>query len=401
MEWSTAEWGGARTELASAEERARLVRLCARLTGDPHSAEDLAQETLLEAWRHLAQLRDPARRPQWLAGIARNVCLRWLRRQHAERQRREAPRAGYGHEQQESNTLAANALDALADPNDLEIALEREELADLLDRALGLLPAESRQILVARCIEMVPQAEVAARLGLSEGAVAMRLQRGKLALRRLLASDLRAEALAYGLAPAEPDIWQETRQWCSYCGTHRLLGRFDSEQGDLRIRCPACTPAPESYISQWALSGDFGGLAPAIRQAERWGTRFYREAVLRQTVPCPACRQLAQVLFVRFEEIPVGWYVRPGEHGLRVQCSACGITNHTTLTGIANTQPAMSAFRRAHRRLRVLPERPVSVSGREAALLRLESLTDAAWLEMALATDTYETLAVDGRGVDE
>ena len=30
-------------------ERARLVRLCARLTGDPTAAEDLAQETLVEA----------------------------------------------------------------------------------------------------------------------------------------------------------------------------------------------------------------------------------------------------------------------------------------------------------------------------------------------------------------
>jgi DNA-directed RNA polymerase specialized sigma24 family protein len=33
-------------------ERARLVRLCARLTGNIDVAEDLAQETLFEAWRH-------------------------------------------------------------------------------------------------------------------------------------------------------------------------------------------------------------------------------------------------------------------------------------------------------------------------------------------------------------
>ena len=39
-------------------ERTRLVHLCARLTGDSNAAEDLAQETLLEAWRHFDALRD-------------------------------------------------------------------------------------------------------------------------------------------------------------------------------------------------------------------------------------------------------------------------------------------------------------------------------------------------------
>jgi hypothetical protein len=60
-------------------ERTRLVRLCATTTGNTDIAEDLAQETLLEAWRHIHELRDPHRRAQWLSGIARNVCLRWAR----------------------------------------------------------------------------------------------------------------------------------------------------------------------------------------------------------------------------------------------------------------------------------------------------------------------------------
>ncbi len=55
-------------------QRSRLVGLCARLTGNVFVAEDLAQEVLLEAWRHHDKLRDPKRVPQWLSGIARN-CL--------------------------------------------------------------------------------------------------------------------------------------------------------------------------------------------------------------------------------------------------------------------------------------------------------------------------------------
>ncbi|MGI8968654.1 MAG: RNA polymerase sigma factor [Chloroflexota bacterium] len=61
------------------EERARIVGLCRRITGDADSAEDLAQETLAEAWRLRDRLTDPAGFDSWLSAIARNVCMRWMR----------------------------------------------------------------------------------------------------------------------------------------------------------------------------------------------------------------------------------------------------------------------------------------------------------------------------------
>jgi DNA-directed RNA polymerase specialized sigma24 family protein len=62
------------------ERRRRLVRLCATISGDAQAAEDLAQETLLEAWRNAHKLHDPSGADRWVAAIARNVCLRWARR---------------------------------------------------------------------------------------------------------------------------------------------------------------------------------------------------------------------------------------------------------------------------------------------------------------------------------
>ena len=50
-------WGDAK--------RRRLVRLCAAVTGDRTVAEDLAQETLLEAWRSAHKLHDPAGADRW------------------------------------------------------------------------------------------------------------------------------------------------------------------------------------------------------------------------------------------------------------------------------------------------------------------------------------------------
>ena len=71
-------------ELWRAPVRRRLVRLCAVISGDPAAAEDLAQETLLEAWRNAHKLHDPSGAERWLAAIARNVCLRNARRRGRE-----------------------------------------------------------------------------------------------------------------------------------------------------------------------------------------------------------------------------------------------------------------------------------------------------------------------------
>jgi RNA polymerase sigma factor (sigma-70 family) len=155
-------------------ECAQLVRLCACLTGNSDAAEDLAQETLVEAWRHASKLHHPNGRDRWLAAIARNVCRRWSRARG-----RELARHAYGSRDAD----AAEPVDGLADELDVEVELERHELAQLLDRALALLPPVTRQIQIESYVEESPQAEVATRLRLSEGAVAMRLRRGKLALR--------------------------------------------------------------------------------------------------------------------------------------------------------------------------------------------------------------------------
>src|SRR5579884_1261519 len=105
-------------------ERARLVRLCARLTGDSQVAEDLAQETLIEAWRHIVQLREPENMSAWLSGIARNICLRWARTRGRERTR--------FVEQRLDVDPTMDLADAVTDDYDIEIELERKELLELL-----------------------------------------------------------------------------------------------------------------------------------------------------------------------------------------------------------------------------------------------------------------------------
>ena len=114
-------------------ERARLVRLCAHLTGDVHAAEDLAQETLLEAWRNAHKLHDKGGYSRWLSAIARNVCKRW----------------NYSKGRKMSRLVTPEKEDDISytdDGYDLDIELERHELVELLDRAMAMLPPRA-----ARC----------------------------------------------------------------------------------------------------------------------------------------------------------------------------------------------------------------------------------------------------------
>lgn len=127
-------------EQQCAEQRTRLVGLCRRITADGDSAEDLAQDALLEAWRLRDRLTDPAGFDRWLSAIARNVCMRWM---HSR-----------GRARQVQSTGDQPDVMDVTDDWDLEVELERSKLAILLDRALALLPPETRAGLVARHFEV-------------------------------------------------------------------------------------------------------------------------------------------------------------------------------------------------------------------------------------------------------
>jgi RNA polymerase sigma factor (sigma-70 family) len=57
------------------EHRQGLLRLCFKMTGSHEEAEDLVQETLLKAYRHIAEFELRASLSTWLFRIATNVCL--------------------------------------------------------------------------------------------------------------------------------------------------------------------------------------------------------------------------------------------------------------------------------------------------------------------------------------
>jgi RNA polymerase sigma factor (sigma-70 family) len=357
-------------------ERRRLVALCARLTGAPQAAEDLAHEVLCRALAG-AHLADPGRRRAWLDGIARHVCVDWMRARRRERSAAPTP----GEPQ---------------DPLDLDLELDRRELVALLDRALGLLPDDTRSALIDHYVRDLPQVEIALRRGWSPGAVAMRLQRGRRALRDLLMHEFRAEAADLGLvAPGAGPAWRPTRLWCRTCASRRLRARFHPAWG-IHLECPDCTrgdavplhlegPTPFGQTAAQLFAGIHG----VRRAADRVAAAFHgllQGGLPGLRVPCRFCGRPAR--------LAVG-----GPCGdVEMLCPAgCGW--HPGLIGIAGVaecRPEMVRFGHAHQRVRAVAPRFPEVAGTRAVVLGWESLASGDRIEFVYALAPMVCLGVYG-----
>ncbi len=369
-------------------ERVRLVRLCAQLTGNRQAAEDLAQETLLEAWhcRHKLYNYNPQNWTKWLSGVARNLCLRWMR----ERQRVLTQRIQSLEQEQKQDPESLNLEEQLADEFDIEIELERHELAQLLDRALSLLPPTTRSILVERYIHEVPNREIAARLHLSEDVVAQRIHRGKLTMRRVL----KQEAASYGLYTTSTWDWQETRIWCWMCGMQRLLACWNENRTLLLMRCPQCNP-PDAYFICSGSSELFDGVKgfkAALSRVLKWDSNYIRPGM--RSVPCFKCGNSAPLRQGSGYDLPSSFASGgPFTHSY-VLCQACDAASHFLLCDRLIELPQGQRFWRENTRFHVLPEREVETAGGPAIVTSLQSMTGQARIDFVTARDVFEIISI-------
>ena len=223
------------------KDHRRLVRLCARLTNQHQVAQDLAQETLVEAWRHREKWTGSGSAYAWLSRIALNVCWRWRRRQ--------------GRDARFLNPTPVEELNLRAPTLDGQEELDRAELLSLLDRSLALLPPATRALLTAKYVDGLPLSELSERFDATTGALAVRLHRGRQALQDILQTHFRDEAVAYGLATREEVAWVDTNIWCAGCGQARLQA-LRHPQNYFLLRCPSCYKARGQYFESVDLGTD-------------------------------------------------------------------------------------------------------------------------------------------------
>jgi RNA polymerase sigma-70 factor (ECF subfamily) len=136
-----------------------------RLSGSQHDAEELVQQTFLNAQRNLASLREADKARAWLFMIARNLYRRRLRDDR-----------GPGVEPVPLDQLPSSRVTSTFEPLD----------SDSLQRALNSLPVEYREVLVLFYFRDLPYREIAEQMQLPIGTVMSRLSRGKQLLREWL-----------------------------------------------------------------------------------------------------------------------------------------------------------------------------------------------------------------------
>lgn len=389
---------------ALSAERERLVRLCARLTGDREAAEDLAQEALLEGWRHQERLYGATLWKAYLTGIARNVCLRWCRKQGRERRMVTLP-AGLESVADEEATGGGEARDA--DP--VEDLLVRAELSALLERAMASLPEDSRALLTERYVDNLPQAEIAARRRMTEGCAGVRLHRSRAALRRALESrpELREDAAAHGLLGADAlEGWQSTRIWCPHCGAAFLDWRFERDAAgrcrSFAVRCRDCREelgadftTRHRALDPGQLLSDVKGCKPALTRLSRWWSDLLEQAVATRESLCARCGGKTWVTTDPPSSVPLWMREMRGIYSL---CAPCQRPLCLTPAGRAFHTPEARRFWQRHPRMRLRSERDLMFQGQPAVAVTLESVTDCARLECILSRANFAVLSLEETG---
>ena len=142
-----------------------LWRYAVHLTGNPTTADDVVQETLLRAWRSPRILeQDPNTARSWMFTVARNLVIdeaRSARRRHESTTDSPPERP------------TREAADAIFD-------------SLLIADALATLSEDHRAVVVSAYFDGLNTAELARHLGVAEGTVKSRLHYGLRALRLAL-----------------------------------------------------------------------------------------------------------------------------------------------------------------------------------------------------------------------
>jgi RNA polymerase sigma-70 factor, ECF subfamily len=147
----------------------KVFNVAYKFVGKHDEAEDLTQDIFLKIFKALKSFDRRANFQTWIISISRNLCIDHYRSVRKERQ-----------------TIARDV-----DSNDLQPATsdrgpyaqaEHQDLRAQLRQALETLPLTLRTAVVLRDLQELSYQEIADRLGLPEGTVKSRINRGRIEL---------------------------------------------------------------------------------------------------------------------------------------------------------------------------------------------------------------------------
>ena len=172
-------------DLVRPYERSVYVMALSMLKNEA-DAEDTAQEAFLKAFRNLGSFRADSKFSTWLVSITLNEARSRLRRSRAVK-----IESLDESEDEQRHISPAVLTDWREIPSE---ALERREVRQMLQDAVGTLPNIYREVFLLRDVEELSVNESAEALGISVASVKVRLHRARIMLQKKLAPLLKSAA---------------------------------------------------------------------------------------------------------------------------------------------------------------------------------------------------------------
>ena len=201
------------------KHRKWIHSLAWREIGDFHAAQEITQDTFIQAHKSLPTLKDPNRFSGWLHVIAKRQCIEWLRRKPMTMQsldampKAELERVSYARYLDEERTQAST-----------------DGLREVVERLLQKLPIGERSVMVLHYYKGLTCEEVSAVLDVSLNTVKSRLYRAR---KRLETEEsMLRETLDTNILKSEPRRVDFQTTAATETGKHLAEGGFNFNRTD-------------------------------------------------------------------------------------------------------------------------------------------------------------------------
>ena len=157
----------------------KLYRICYRMLGNKHEAEDIAQEAFVRAFINIHTFDTNRKFSTWLYRIGTNLCIDRIRKKKPD----------YFLDAEVAGTEGLNMYSQIASKEELpEQEVLKMEMQDRVQYEISRLPDKYRAVIVLKYMEDLPLQEISDILEMPLGTVKTRIHRGREALRKQLSN---------------------------------------------------------------------------------------------------------------------------------------------------------------------------------------------------------------------